>query len=251
MEANFTRCLPEILRHEGGWADHPADPGGATMKGITIGTYAQWKGRKVTKAELRAISAAEVAAIYKRNYWDKVRGDDLPAGLDLVAFDAAVNSGPSRGAKWLQQAIGVTADGKVGPETIKAAWKVDAAYTVGRALDIRLAFLRSLKTWGTFGKGWSRRVAGVRKVALEMVAAHHVRETPKTEHEPPVMSKTAPVSVARPGKSPPIKKAAPAKTGSGSAGFLLGGLLVLIGAKIDALSAWASGWAHWAASFFN
>lgn len=78
-----------------------------------------------------------------------------------------------------------------------------------------------------------------------------VKKTPKTEHEPPVMSKTAPVSDARPGKSPPIKKAAPAKTGSGSAGFLLGGLLVLIGAKIDALSAWASGWAHWAASFFN
>ena len=83
------------------------------------------------------------------------------------------------------------------------------------------------------------------------VAAPHVRETPKTEHEPPVMSKTAPVSDARPGKSPPIKKAAPAKPGSGAVAALLGGALVLIGAKIDAIAAWASEWAHWAASFFN
>ena len=94
-------------------------------------------------------------------------------------------------------------------------------------------------------------ISGPKTRAALHEALSHVRETPKTEHEPPVMSKTAPVSDARPGKSPPIKKAAPAKTGSGSAGFLLGGLLVLIGAKIDALTAWASEWAHWAASFFN
>ena len=83
------------------------------------------------------------------------------------------------------------------------------------------------------------------------VAGPHVREAPKTEHEPPVMSKTAPVSDTRPGKSPPIKKAAPAKPGSGAVAALLGGALVLIGAKIDAITAWASEWAHWAASFFN
>lgn len=94
-------------------------------------------------------------------------------------------------------------------------------------------------------------ISGPKTRAALHEALSHVRETPKTEHEPPVMSKTAPVSDARPGKSPPIKKAAPAKTGSGSAGFLLGGLLVLIGAKIDAITAWASEWAHWAASFFN
>lgn len=189
MKDNFARCLPEILRHEGGWADHRKDPGGATMKGITIGTYRQWKGRAVTKAELRAISDEEVAAIYRRNYWDKVRGDDLPAGLDLVAFDAAVNSGPARGARWLQTALGVAADGKIGPKTIAAAQAADAAMAINRALDIRLSFLRGLKTWSTFGKGWSARVAGVRKVALS-----HVSETAKTEHEPRVMSKKPPVS---------------------------------------------------------
>ena len=192
MRDNFARCLSEILRHEGGYVDHPADPGGATNKGITIGTYAGWKGRKVTKAELRAISDAEVAAIYKRNYWDKVRGDDLPAGLDLVAFDAAVNSGPSRGARWLQQALGVSADGKIGPATLARAHASYAPAVIERAIGFRLAFLRGLKTWRHFGKGWSRRVEDVRVTALAMVddvsapvtrPAPHVTETPKPEHD--------------------------------------------------------------------
>ena len=80
MKDNFEQCLAITLAHEGGWADHPKDPGQATMKGVTIGTYAQFKGRKVTKAELRAMTDAELRAIYRNNYWNKVRGDDLPAG---------------------------------------------------------------------------------------------------------------------------------------------------------------------------
>lgn len=170
MNWNFESCLAETLRHEGGWADHPKDPGGATMRGVTIGTFAQFKGRKVTKAELRAISDADLRAIYRRNYWDKVKADDLPSGLDLVAFDAAVNSGPARGARWLQQALGVTADGKIGPATIAAAQKADAGFIVERAINVRLAFLKSLKTWGTFGKGWQRRVDAVRAEALRMAS---------------------------------------------------------------------------------
>lgn len=170
MKSNFDFCLREVLRHEGGWADHPADPGGATMKGITIGTYAQWKGRTVTKAELRAISDKEVAAIYRRNYWDKVRGDDLPGGLDLVAFDAAVNSGPSRGARWLQQALGVPEDGAIGNVTLSAARAQYAPAVIERAIGFRLAFLRRLKTWQHFGKGWTRRVEDVRAKALALAA---------------------------------------------------------------------------------
>lgn len=240
MKDNFARCLPEILRHEGGWADHPKDPGGATMKGITIGTYRQWKGRAVTKAELRAISDAEVAAIYRRNYWDKVRGDDLPAGLDLVAFDAAVNSGPSRGARWLQTALGVAADGKIGPKTIAAARATDAATAINRALDIRLSFLKGLKTWPTFGKGWSSRIAGVRKVALS-----HVSKTAKTEHEPPVMSKKAPVSdIGAEAQTRPVQRASDPKpsqakeTAKTVAGGATGaGLVVAVMAFAD--DAWA------------
>ena len=181
MKANFEACLSEVLKHEGGWADHPKDPGGATMKGVTIGTFAQFKGRKVTKEELRAISDADLRAIYRRKYWDVVRGDDLPSGLDLVAFDAAVNSGPSRGAKWLQQGLGINADGKVGPATVAAAAGAYAPNVIERAIGFRLSFLRGLRTWGTFGKGWQRRVDQVKSKALAMAA--QVNKPPKIEHE--------------------------------------------------------------------
>ncbi len=164
----FERCLAITLRHEGGWADHPSDPGGATMKGITIGTYAGWKGRKVTKAELRAISDAEVAGIYRRNYWDKVHGDELPPGLDLVAFDGAVNSGPARGARWLQAGVGVEQDGKIGPVTILAASAAHPGRAINAACDARLAFVQRLKTWPVFGRGWSNRIADIRGAALAM-----------------------------------------------------------------------------------
>jgi lysozyme family protein len=172
----FDKCLAVTLRHEGGWSDHPRDPGGATMKGITIGTYAQWKGRKVTKDELRAISDDDVTAIYRRNYWDKVRGDDLPAGLDLVAFDAAVNSGPARGARWLQSALGVTADGKIGPATLAAAATAPRIATIQAATGARLAWLKRLKTWDAFGRGWERRVEDVRREAIAMVAGELVSQ---------------------------------------------------------------------------
>lgn len=190
MKANFDLCLREVLSHEGLWSDHPNDPGQATMKGITIGTYAGWKGRKVTKAELRAISDAEVAAIYRRKYWDAVRGDDLPAGLDLVAFDAAVNSGPARGARWLQQALGVTADGKIGPATLARAHASYAPAVIERAVGFRLAFLRGLKTWQHFGKGWSRRVEDVRVTALAMAS------------KPVVASQPAKTATNAPGQAP-------------------------------------------------
>lgn len=167
MRGNFESCLALTLSHEGGWADHPTDPGGATMKGITLATYRQYRPG-ASKADLRAISDAEVARIYRQGYWDKVRGDDLPAGLDLVAFDAAVNSGPARGAQWLQKALGVTPDGKIGPKTIAAA-AGQGARAINAACDYRMAFLRSLKTWPTFGKGWTARVDDVRSKAIAMV----------------------------------------------------------------------------------
>ena len=178
MKGNFDRCFDLVLKHEGGWVDHPADPGGATMKGVTIGTFAQFKGRKVTKDELRNISDADLRAIYKRGYWDKVRGDELPAGLDHVAFDAAVNSGPSRGIRLLQQALGVTADGKIGPETLARAQSVNARSAIEAALMARLSFMRSLKHWPTFGKGWQARVNRVRDEALGMVGKAPAKPAP-------------------------------------------------------------------------
>ena len=168
MKSNFEACMAHIFASEGGYVDYPSDPGGATNMGITIGTLSQWRGRKVTKADVKSLTKDEAMRIYAAKYWKPVQGDDLPDGLDLVAFDAAVNSGPSRGAKWLQQALGVTVDGKIGPQTIAAAQATYAPAAIQRAVGFRLAFLRSLKTWPTFGKGWTARMQRLEASALAM-----------------------------------------------------------------------------------
>lgn len=168
MKHNFDACLAHSLAHEGCWSDHKADPGGATMKGITLATYRAWKGKSATKQDLRNISDAEVAAIYRAWYWQPMRCDDLPAGLDLVAFDAAINSGPSRSAKWLQSALGVAVDGRVGPATVAAANAAVTSTAIKAACAKRMTFLKGLRTWPTFGKGWSRRVNEVEAAALAM-----------------------------------------------------------------------------------
>lgn len=178
---NFEACLQEVLRHEGGFSDTRSDPGNWTGGKVGVGTL---KGTKYgisaaayPSIDIKNITVEFAASQYKKNYWDAVRGDDLPRGLDLVAFDAAVNSGVSRGAKWLQSALGVPADGKVGPKTIAAANAAHKDAVIDRACDLRLGFLRQLRTWKTFGKGWTRRVESVREAASKM-AAEHVTVTP-------------------------------------------------------------------------
>lgn len=172
MQDNFEKCLSLVLVHEGGYADHPHDPGGATMKGVTQRVYdAYRRNHGLDPQPVRQITDREVQQIYKRQYWDRVCGDWLPAGLDYVAFDAAVNSGVSRGAKWLQQALGVRPDGIVGEKTLEAAKACDPEDAINRACDARLRFVRSLRTWKYFGKGWSRRIAGVRRQAVYMAGA--------------------------------------------------------------------------------
>lgn len=171
MHGNFDRSLSAVLKHEGGYVDHPNDPGGATNLGITIGTLSGWLGRKATKAEVKALTVDKAAPIYRKNYWDAVRGDDMPAGLDYALFDYAVNSGPSRAVITLQTILGVAPDGKMGPITLAAAGKFGAANLVNELCVHRLAFLERLSTWPTFGKGWASRVNGVRALALEMASA--------------------------------------------------------------------------------
>lgn len=173
---NYGACLDHEFKWEGGFVDHPSDPGGATNMGITIGTLSAFLGRRATKQEVRALKRETAAMIYKRNYWNVVRGDDLPDGMDLVAFDGGVNSGPSRGAKWLQQALGVTADGKVGSQTIARATAVNNGVAViQRACAVRVGFLRGLRTWTTFGRGWGRRVAETEATAVAMYTRNPMR----------------------------------------------------------------------------
>ncbi|AYO83646.1 glycoside hydrolase family 108 protein [Methylobacterium brachiatum] len=168
--ANFERALALALVHEGGYVDHPADPGGATNLGVTIGTLSDWLGRPATKAEVKALTKATVAPIYRRNYWNAVRGDELPSGIDYCVFDFAVNSGKGRAIPSLQRALSVADDGKLGPLTLAAAASKDAGQTIERICADRLAFLRRLSTWPTFGRGWSARVEGVRAEAMALAA---------------------------------------------------------------------------------
>ena len=114
---------------------------------------------------MRALTPDAVMPLYKRKYWDKVSGDQLPKGLDYAVFDAAINSGPGRAAKWLQEAVGVAADGAIGPGTLAAVAAQPVQNLIAQYNDQRLQFLESLPTWGTFGKGWGNRVASVQSVA--------------------------------------------------------------------------------------
>ncbi|MDV2965099.1 glycosyl hydrolase 108 family protein [Nitratireductor aquimarinus] len=169
MDRNFARALPLVLKHEGGWADHPDDPGGATMKGVTLATFRRYVKADGTKADLRAITEQQVATVYYRHYWAAVNAQALPSGVDYAVFDFAVNSGPSRAAKYLQSVVGAKVDGRVGPDTIAAVSRMEPAVIINRLCDARMAFLRRLKHWPTFGNGWSRRVSDVRKDAMNMV----------------------------------------------------------------------------------
>ncbi|MDQ7075251.1 MAG: glycosyl hydrolase 108 family protein [Gammaproteobacteria bacterium] len=168
MKNNFKEALKHVLVHEGGWADHPKDPGGATMKGVTLITFRRHFGKDRSKEELRNISDVQLEQIYRSGYWDKCHCDDLPEGVDYVVFDGAVNSGPGRSAKWLQGVIGAKQDGGVGPKTLAKVAEKEPAQMCDLICDRRLAFLQSLRTWKVFGLGWGRRVEGVRKQGLKL-----------------------------------------------------------------------------------
>ena len=168
MKANFESALKAILHHEGGYVNHPADPGGMTNLGVTKRVWEEGVGHEVDEKTMRNLTPEIVGPMYKVKYWDKVKGDDLPAGVDYVVFDAAVNSGPGRAAKWLQACVGVDPDGGIGPKTLAAVNAFDASQLVEDYAKRRLSFLMDLQTWDTFGKGWSRRVAEVQKTGLDM-----------------------------------------------------------------------------------
>lgn len=170
--SSYDRSLVLVLRHEGGFVNHPADPGGATNKGVTQRVYDAWRrSREAQRRSVIHITAEEVAEIYKGQYWDHIRADELPAGLDYAVFDYAVNSGPSRAVKDLQRILNVPADGRIGVVTLGAARDADVARTINRLCDTRMGFLRRLGIFKHFGKGWTRRVTGVRAEALAIHTA--------------------------------------------------------------------------------
>lgn len=170
MDGNFNRALSEVLKHEGGYVNHPNDPGGPTNLGITLANFRRYVKPNGTIADLRNLTVQQAGVVYRRRYWDAVLGADLPSGVDFCVFDYAVNSGPSRAVRHLQEVLGVAVDGRIGPRTLAAIRNRLPADVIHALCDRRLRFLRALKTWKTFGKGWSRRVGEVRSVALDLSA---------------------------------------------------------------------------------
>jgi len=168
MKKNFDKCLSMLLHHEGGFVNHPKDPGGMTNLGVTKAVYDKWIGRESTEQEMRDLTFVDVAPIYKKNYWDRVRGDDLPSGVDWCAFDWAVDSGSGRPAKAIQRAAGATPDGAIGPMTIQAVMNHEPKMIIESVYTQRQSFYESLKTFETFGRGWTRRNQETLKAALEM-----------------------------------------------------------------------------------
>ena len=169
MKENFERALTYILREEGGLADDARDPGGLTNFGITLPTLAKYRGQDVKRADLLALTQEEAGAIYRSLYWNRVKGDNLPAGLDLFLFDFAVNSGPSRAVKTLQSLIGVVPDGVMGPISFSALAQHNVEELIHKLASARLQFLKSLSIWRYFGKGWMKRNERIRKAALSWV----------------------------------------------------------------------------------
>ena len=166
---NYQKCLDMILHHEGGYVNHPKDPGGETNLGVTKRVYEEWGGTK----DMKDLEVEDVAPIYRKNYWDRIKADELPSGLDLCVFDFGVNAGTGRAAKYLQSMIGTVADGGIGPNTLK---KLDEYLEENSVEDTiknyqaeRQSYYESLSTFETFGRGWTRRVEETTESALEMI----------------------------------------------------------------------------------
>ena len=169
MIHNFATALQYVLKHEGGFVNHPQDPGGMTNLGVTKTVWEEWVGHPVDEKAMRALTPAVVAPMYRRKYWEKINGDTLPVGIDYACFDAAVNSGPGRAIKWLQGCVGVDIDGFLGPKTLAAVNAFNQADLISDYSKRRLSFLQDLKTFEVFGKGWTNRVMEVEQNALKML----------------------------------------------------------------------------------
>lgn len=216
-EKNFPAVMTEVFKHEGGYVNDRRDAGGETKFGISKRAHSDINIKELTKAKARTI--------YRRDYWDKIKGGQFPDGLDLVLMDASVNSGAARGSKWLQGALGVKKDGAIGPQTIAAAKdrSPDGVKIIQVACAARMGFLRGLRVWPTYRGGWSNRVASVEAVGVRMFLEFH-KAAPVRETLVGLWQEAKTASKAQ-------KKAAVA-TGGGSGVVGVGG-----GAEIDGVAA--------------
>lgn len=167
MQRNYNDALDHVLRYEGGYTDHPSDPGGATKYGITIGNLASWRKHQVTKDDVKALELEEAKAIYKTRYWDAIFGDQLEDGLDIAVFDCAVNQGVGRSVRLLQDVVGVKQDGVFGPITMEALKRHMTSDVLEEFMARRMVHYGSLKKlFPIFGLGWSRRLMATFDIAI-------------------------------------------------------------------------------------
>lgn len=173
MKDNYQKCLETILHHEGGYVNHPKDPGGETNLGITRRVYEKWcMDNDLNQKDMKDLEVDDAAPIYKKNYWDRIKGDSLQSGLDLCVFDFGVNAGTGRAAKYLQNLVGAGADGAIGPNTLRQVdlyvEKNGVEETIKQYQEARQSYYESLKTFETFGRGWTRRNTETTEMALKM-----------------------------------------------------------------------------------
>jgi lysozyme family protein len=177
MSDTFDKCFDMLMKHEGGYTADSRDPGnygdghgnpGSTNLGVTSAVYAKWTGKPAPREVMKKLTKEDVAPIYKKNYWDRNRCDDLPSGVDWSVFDMCVNSG-SRGAKILQKSIGATPDGGIGPKTLALVEGQSTKYIIERFAELRQQFYEGLSTFKTFGKGWTRRTKETKEQSLKML----------------------------------------------------------------------------------
>jgi lysozyme family protein len=171
MQSTFETCLSLLLVHEGGYTNHPSDPGGPTNFGITIEDYRRYVKVNATAVDVRRMRLDEAKIIYREKYWDAQRCDELPAGVNYAVFDYGVNSGTGRSGKVLRRTLGLPDDSSTVTDAVIAGGRAaDPKILIAAICDERLRFLRALKTWPVFGTGWGRRVAEVKSTALKMAA---------------------------------------------------------------------------------
>jgi lysozyme family protein len=178
MKENWDQAFKQMLASEGGFTDDDRDKGnqlpdgrkGSTMLGVTQFNWERHLGHEVTHDHMRRLTPADVEPLYKKKYWDVVRADELPSGIDYLVFDMGVNAGPGRSIKLLQAAVGVPADGGFGPMTMAAVLAADPVELIEKFSAEKEVFYRSLDNFTVYGTGWLNRVAAVKQKASTMVA---------------------------------------------------------------------------------
>ena len=226
VKQTYDKAISEVFEWEGGYTNDAADPGGPTNWGITIIDARMYWKSDATAADVRAMPKSVASEIYVKHYADPVKYDLLPAGVDYAVLDYGINSGISRAAKVLQRITGATVDGKIGLATVAAARAMDPADLVRRICDERLSFLQNLRTWPVFGKGWGRRVAGVKQTALGMVGKYPLPPMPEAPKAAPAAVESRRDVIERGAKAPEEKTEVPSLPRSQT---LWGGLTAVLG----------------------